>query len=115
MKIRINKQNVDDLDFAEKGQIIYRDTDLIGFAVRVTPKSKTFIVDRKYNNELFRVVVGQTDGISAAGARKKAQLIISQILNGEFIKKQALKDEHDPLLLTKYQLKSKHVFITKTL
>ena len=33
MKIRINKQNVDDLDFAEKGQIIYRDTDLIGFIV----------------------------------------------------------------------------------
>lgn len=100
MKIRINKQNVDDLDFAEKGQIIYRDTDLIGFAVRVTPKSKTFIVDRKYNNELFRVVVGQTDGISAAGARKKAQLIISQIINGGFIKKQALKDENDPLLIT---------------
>ena len=70
MKIRINKQNVDDLDFAEKGQIIYRDTDLIGFIVWVIPKSKTFIVDRKYNNEIFRVVVGQTDGISAAGAKK---------------------------------------------
>ena len=33
-------------------------------------------------------------------ALKKAQLIISQILNGEFIKKQALKDEYDPLLIT---------------
>ena len=85
MKIKINKLNVEDLALADKGQIIYRDTDLIGFALRVTPNSKTYIVDRKNNNELYRVTVGGSKDISAAGARKKAQLIMTKIQNGEFI------------------------------
>lgn len=100
MKIKINKLNVDDLPLADKGQTIYRDTDLIGFALRVTPNSKTYIVDRKYNNELYRVTVGGSKDISAAGARKKAQLILSKILNGEYIKQSKNNDVGDPLLIT---------------
>lgn len=71
MSQKINKQYVDELEFVEKGQKIFRDSELTGFGVRVTPNSKTFVVDKKHNNKLYRVVLGTTDTISVAGARKR--------------------------------------------
>lgn len=84
--MKLNKSNVDALALTEKGQVLCRDSDLIGFAVRVTTKSKTYIVNRRYKGELFRIVIGKTNEITPAEARKKAQTILAEISNGTYSK-----------------------------
>lgn len=84
--MKLNKSNVDALTLTEKGQVLCRDSDLIGFAVRVTTKSKTYIVNRRYKGELFRIVIGKTSEITPAEARKKAQTILAEISNGAYSK-----------------------------
>lgn len=42
--MKLNKTNVDAIALTEKGQAIYRDSDLIGFAVRATTKSKSLLL-----------------------------------------------------------------------
>ena len=101
MNFRISKQSVDELELTEKGQRLYRDSELTGFCVRVTRSSKTFIIDKKHNNKLHRIVIGQSDIVSAAGARKKAQIILAKIYNGEYPKdKKTNHLDFDPLELT---------------
>lgn len=84
--MKLNKSNVDAIPLTEKGQKIYRDSELIGFAVRATTKSKSFIIERRSQGELFRVVIGKTNEIPALNARAKAQLILAQIANGDYTK-----------------------------
>lgn len=100
MSIKINKQFVDELEYTSNGQKIYRDSEVTGFCVRVTSNSKTFIVDKKYNSKLHRVVIGSSNNISVAGARKKAQIVLAQIYNGEFVSKNQSKDDFNPLAIT---------------
>ena len=101
MSIKINKQYVDELEFTTSGQKIYRDSELTGFCIRVTPNSKTFIVDKKFNNKLYRIVIGTLENITAAGARKKAQIILAQIYNGQYEHKmKSNEDGFNPLNLT---------------
>lgn len=96
--MKLNKSNVDNISLTEKGQKIYRDSELIGFAVRATTKSKTYIVERRAQGELYRVVIGKTNEISALAARTKAQTILAQIANGQYIKKKSTQT--NPLDLT---------------
>jgi len=85
--MKLNKSNVDAIALTEKGQAIYRDSDLIGFAVRATVKSKSYIVERRHEGKLFRVTIGKTNEITPVEARKKAQSILADISNGVFEKK----------------------------
>jgi integrase len=85
--MKLNKSNVDAIALTEKGQVIYRDSDLIGFAVRATVKSKSYIVERRHEGKLFRVTIGKTNEITPVEARKKAQSILSDISNGVYEKK----------------------------
>ena len=85
--MKLNKSNVDAIALTEKGQVIYRDSDLIGFAVRATVKSKYYIVERRHEGKLFRVTIGKTNEITPVEARKKAQSILSDISNGVYEKK----------------------------
>lgn len=84
--MKLNKSNVDAISLCDSGQKIYRDQELIGFAVRATTKSKSYIVERRHAGKLYRVVLGKTNEISAIAARAKAQMILAQIANGEYQK-----------------------------
>ncbi|WP_342371395.1 tyrosine-type recombinase/integrase [Acinetobacter sp. D009] len=98
--MKLNKSNVDAIPLTEKGQKIYRDSELIGFAVRVTNKSKTYIVERRHEGELFRVTIGKTADIPATNARAKAQMILAKISNNEYEKPTRLKSVSNPLDIT---------------
>lgn len=84
--MKLNKSNVDAISLCDSGQKIYRDQELIGFAVRATTKSKSYIVERRHAGKLYRVVLGKTNEISAIAARAKAQMILAQIANGAYQK-----------------------------
>lgn len=101
--MKLNKSNVDAIALTEKGQAIYRDSELIGFAVRVTTKSKSYIVERRYKGELYRVLIGRTNEISALAARAKAQMLLAQIANGEYIKETKGEKRKDPLDITVHE------------
>jgi integrase len=64
------------------GQVIYRDEDLAGFAVRVTPNSKSFIVEKRVNGNNRRVTIGKCDKITVEFARKMASKILGDMANG---------------------------------
>ncbi|MFW6481715.1 tyrosine-type recombinase/integrase [Acinetobacter baumannii] len=98
--MKLNKSAVDAIPLTEKGQKIYRDAELIGFAVRVTNKSKTYIVERRHEGELYRVTIGKTTDIPATNARAKAQMILAKISNNEYEKPIKLKNVANPLDIT---------------
>ena len=98
--MKLNKTSVDAISLTEKGQVIYRDQDLIGFAVRATTKSKSYIIERRHLGNLYRVVIGKTNEISALAARAKAQMILAQIANGEYKKLSKTNQVNDPLDIT---------------
>ena len=89
LEMKLNKTNVDSISLTESGQVIYRDSDLIGFAVRASIKSKSYIVERRHEGKLYRITIGKTNEITPAEARKKAQEILVDISNGVFEKKKA--------------------------
>lgn len=80
---KINKTFVDKLPFEATGQKIYRDSQLIGFALRVTSKSKTYIVERRKDGKLFRVVIGKHTEIATAEARTQAETLLARIGTGD--------------------------------
>ncbi len=98
--MKLNKSNVDAIPLTDKGQKIYRDSELIGFAVRVTNKSKTYIVEHRHEGELFRVTICNTTDIPATNARAKAQMILAKISNNEYEKPTRLKSVSNPLDIT---------------
>ncbi len=91
--MKLNKSNVDAIVLTEKGQAIHRDSDLIGFAVRATTKSKSYIVERRHEGKLYRVTIGKTNEITPVEAKKKAQTILADIANGEYEKKKESSNE----------------------
>lgn len=96
--MKLTKSNIDKIALVEKGQAIYRDTDLTGFAVRVTTKSKVYIVERRHKGKLFRVTLGKTNEITPAEARKKAQSILSDISNDLYVIEKEKQEVINPTL-----------------
>ena len=44
-KLRLTKRSIDELPLTQSGQVLYRDTDIVGFGVRVGSGSKVFFVE----------------------------------------------------------------------
>lgn len=101
-QIKITKKSVDDLPLLLQGlisssgakinQVEYYDTDLKPFGIRVSPKKKTYIVRRKIEGKMRRVVIGD-HGVpwTPETARKKALEILGQLVTGVDINKEKAK------------------------
>jgi integrase len=83
-KIKLTKKNVGDAELPiNKDQVFYRDTELKGFALRVTSNgSKSFVVEKNIGNKVRRITLGKYGALTAEQARKEAQKIIGQIATG---------------------------------
>ncbi|WP_153887046.1 Arm DNA-binding domain-containing protein, partial [Acinetobacter baumannii] len=105
--MKLNKTNVDAIPLTESGQKIYRDSDLIGFAVRATTKSKVFIVERRNEGKLYRITIGKTNEFSVAEARKQAQVLLAEIATGKYkVKSEPAKNS--PTFQEAFELYLKH-------
>lgn len=81
-KTKLTKTFVDSLPLCEKGQTFYRDSELQGFALRVT-KVKSYIVERKsIDGKTCRVTIGKHGQWTVVQAREKAREYLHQIANG---------------------------------
>lgn len=63
-------------------QIIYRDSSLIGFGLRLTSGSKSFVVETRVNGPNRRVTIGRADLFSVAEARDEAARLLRQMTRG---------------------------------
>ena len=84
-KIKINKSFVDKEAKIPVGkdQVFYRDSELKGFALRVTANGvKSFVVEKNIGNKVRRITLGQYGALTAEEARKEAKKIIGHITSG---------------------------------
>lgn len=68
-KIKITKANIGEIKTFKED--IYRDTDLTGFAVRITSTKRTYITDKKHCNKLIRKVIGNIGVLTPEEARNE--------------------------------------------
>jgi integrase len=67
----------------ESGQVLYRDTIMRGFGLRVGAKSKVFFVEGQVHYRTKRVTIGRADVIGVDAARKRAMSILSDMAEGK--------------------------------
>lgn len=82
-KVKITKSAVDLLPFTTSGQLIVRDTELIGFGVCVGKHSKTYFAQREVYGRTVRIKIGRHNLTTAEEARREARQILAQIERGD--------------------------------
>jgi len=75
----ITDQFTADISRPVKGELIYRDDQLTGCGLRVTPKSKSYVAECKVNGTTRRVTLGRCGTIGAEEARLQAEKLINQM------------------------------------
>lgn len=93
-RIKLTKTYIDNL--SEAG--IYRDSELIGFAVRVNTTCKTYVVEKKVNGKAVRSTIGLHGNLTLAQARILAQGVLSQMAQG-YNPNQIKKEKRERLVL----------------
>ncbi len=80
---KLTQKFVNEVEPPERGQKIYRDTVLVGLALRVTPGSKTYVVEARVNGVARRITLGKNGPLTPATARKKARKIQAMMAAGK--------------------------------
>lgn len=80
---KLTKKFVDSVPNPDKGQIIFRDDRLPGFGLRVTPGSKTYVVEARVQGVARRIAIGKVGILTPATARKKARRMQAMMAAGK--------------------------------
>ncbi len=80
---KFTKRSVENVELPQSGQVLYRDTMLPGFGLRVGQRSKVFVVEGQVNRRTKRVTIGRTDVMSVDDARKRAMATLSEMAAGK--------------------------------
>ena len=101
-KLKLTKSGVDKLPYytsspqqPKKNQELFWDTELVGFGLRVTGTSKTYIVEKRVNRRTVRARIGPHNQIPTDKARKMAQKLIYEMTDGKDVnaRKKAIQGE----------------------
>lgn len=80
---KITKSYVDRLSTPETGQTFVRDSELKGFAVRITSTgAKSFILEKRIDGKVKRLTLGRYPELTVEQARKEAHKLLGQIAVG---------------------------------
>jgi integrase len=63
-------------------QLILRDDLLPGFAVRLTPTSAAFIVEKRVNDRVRRIMIGKHGKLTTVAAREQARKLLAEMAAG---------------------------------
>jgi integrase len=80
---KLTKKFVDSVPNPERGQVIFRDDRMPGFGLRVTPGSKTYVVEARVHGVARRITLGKVGILTPATARKKAQRLQAMMAAGK--------------------------------
>jgi len=82
IRVKLTKRLIDSIIPPESGQVFMRDRSLIGFAVRVTHGSKSFILERRIHGRARRITLGAYPPMTIEDARGRAETLIGEIARG---------------------------------
>lgn len=88
MKNKLTKRSVDAIPVPSQadGDLVVRDTELTGFALRVTPSgSRIYFAEPRLAGRRRRVRIGRHGAVTAEQAREKAKEILAHTILGEDI------------------------------
>ena|SRR5919198_4043167 len=80
----LTKRLIDATPCPSKGQAFIRDDELPGFALRLTPGRKTFIIEKRLHKRLHRVTIGHYGAYTVEQARQKAHGISRASMSNSF-------------------------------
>lgn len=80
---KITKRVVDAAKSPAKGQVFIRDSELLGFALRLTKSSKAFILEKRVRGRMRRITIGAYGPFTVEQARKQAVELAGRIAKGE--------------------------------
>lgn len=117
---KITKSRVDSLLVPNSGQAFSRDSELKGFAVRVTSAGvKSFILEKRIDGRVKRITIGRYPALTVEQARKEAQKLLGKIATGinpiaekaaERMRGITLKDAFADFLQARKNLKPRTVY-----
>ena len=81
-KFHLTKRTIEAIPLTELGQILYRDSELTGFGIRVGSKSKVFFVEGQVNRRTVRVTIGKYGPLTPEIARRLALKNLSEMAQG---------------------------------
>lgn len=87
-KLKLTAETVKRLPFAHRDatgrvvQVVYRDTELSGFGVRVGEQAKSYFVQKRIGDRVIRVTLGTHGQITADQARKEAGIRLGALTAG---------------------------------
>lgn len=79
---KLTKAFVDKVGLEKSGQKVYRDSELMGFCLRVGTKTKIYFVESKLRTKTIRVTIGRHDVFSLDDARTQAKVYLADIARG---------------------------------
>ena len=82
-KIKLTKSTVDGLPLTEKGQKVYFDTEMTGFALLVGRTAKTYVAQRQIGTKTVRVTIGRHGIFTTEEARREARQLLAAMAAGE--------------------------------
>lgn len=117
---KITKSHVDRLPTPATGQAFVRDTELKGFAVRVTSSgAKSFILEKRIDGKVKRLTIGRYPELTVEQARKEAHKLLGHIAVGrnpaaekkqEALQGTTLKQAFDDFVKTRKNLKERTLY-----
>lgn len=122
---KITKSYVDKLSTPETGQAFIRDTELKGFAVRVTSSgAKSFLLEKRIDGKVKRLILGRYPELTVEQARKEAHKLLGYIATGrnrvtekkqETLQGTTLKQAFDDFVKTRKNPKERTLYDYKRL
>lgn len=109
-RVKLTKTFIDQLELTPA---IYRDSDLIGFAIRVNNTCKTYIVEKKVLGRTVRSTIGLHGNLTLAQARHIARdklALMAQGINPNEVKRKIIAEEKLKLDLLKIKPTLKQAF-----
>jgi len=80
---RLTKQVIDQTPFPSAGQVFVRDSELPGFALRLTKGRKSFVLEKRIRGRMRRITIGPYGPLTVEQARKLAEAQVGAIARGE--------------------------------
>lgn len=77
--MKLTKTRVERLSLPESGQYFEWDDDLQGFGIRITPGSRSYVVQQRVNGKTRRVTIGKHGLLTAEQARKRAMKLLVEM------------------------------------
>src|SRR5579883_2237470 len=98
---KLTQKLIDSIALPRQGQQIIRDSQLKGFALRLTPGSMAYIVEARINRKSKRITICRADLVPLEEAKRKAIPLLAQMTSGIDPQVEKQKQEASQITLRK--------------